>query len=120
MGRDPTDSKATLKKTCDLIALLSTGKSFRLEDISEIHFDKGYGFTLFTALGGVPVKLGSSAFEEKLGRLSRIYQDLKGQMPGLVYIDLDFGDKIIVKSNSTLSFFIVAHIRRHRLYRKVL
>ena len=49
---------------------------FSMEDVSEIHYDKGYGFTLFTAQGGVPVKLGNGDFEEKLGALARIYRDL--------------------------------------------
>ena len=47
--------------------------------------------------GGVPVKLGNDGFAEKLNRLARIYQDLQPQMANLVYIDLDYNDKIIVK-----------------------
>ncbi len=68
-----------------------------LADISEIHYDKGYGFTLFTVRGGVPVKLGNGGYSEKLARLGRIYRDLQAQMPTLEYIDLDYSDKIIVK-----------------------
>ena len=97
LGKDQAGSREMLKKTCQLIALLATGTDFRLEDVSEIHFDKGYGFTLFTAQGGVPVKLGNNAFDEKLARLARIYKDLQPQMSLLVYIDLDYSDRIIVK-----------------------
>ena len=46
---------------------------------------------------GVPVKLGNGGFERKLAGLARVYKDLKAQMQGLDYIDLDFSDKIIVK-----------------------
>lgn len=97
MGRDPAGSREMLKRARDLIALLNARTVFRLEDVSEIHYDKGYGFTLFTAHGGVPVKLGNDAFDEKLARLARVYQELQGQMASLVYIDLDYNDKIIVK-----------------------
>lgn len=97
LGRDPAGSREMLKRARDLIALLGTGTVFRLEDVSELHYDKGYGFTLFTAQGGVPVKLGNDAYEEKLARLARVYQELQSQMAGLVYIDLDYIDKIIVK-----------------------
>jgi cell division septal protein FtsQ len=45
----------------------------------------------------VPVKLGNGAFDEKLTRLAKIYRELLAQMPGLVYIDLDYSDRIIVK-----------------------
>jgi cell division protein FtsQ len=97
LGKDQAGSREMLKRVRDLIALLNSRQVFRLEDVSEIHYDKGYGFTLFTAQGGVPVKLGNDGFEEKLTRLARIYQDLQSQMGSLVYIDLDFNDRIIVK-----------------------
>jgi cell division protein FtsQ len=97
MGKDPSGSKAMLKVTLELIAQLKSRTDFRLDDISEIHYDKGYGFTLFTASGGVPVKLGNDNFGEKLARFARIYRDLQAQMPTLQYIDLDYSDKIIVK-----------------------
>jgi cell division protein FtsQ len=97
MWKDPAGARAALKEALDLIALLAGGKVLTLADISEIHFDKGYGFTLFTIRGGVPVKLGNSSYGEKLARLGRIYQGLQAQMPTLEYIDLDYNDKIIVK-----------------------
>ncbi len=97
MWKDPAGSKEALKEALDLIRLLSGGQVLKLADISELHYDKGYGFTLFTTRGGVPVKLGNSGFNEKLARLSRIYRELQAQMPTLEYIDLDYGDKIIVK-----------------------
>ncbi len=97
MAKDPAGSRAALKGAIELIGMLQGGTAFKLEDVSEIHYDKGYGFTLFSALGGLPVKLGSSGFGEKLARFSRIYKELQAQMPNLEYIDLDYSDKIIVK-----------------------
>lgn len=97
VNRDPTGSKAALQGTIELMGMLAEGSVFRLEDVSEIHFDKGFGYTLFTAQGGVPVRLGNGSHSEKLARLARIYGDLRAQLPGLQYIDLDYTDKIIVK-----------------------
>jgi cell division septal protein FtsQ len=97
LGKDPAGSRDVLKRVLNLIALIEKGGIFKLEDVSEIHYDKGYGFTIFTAQGGVPVKLGNGAFEEKLARLTKIYRDILTQMPNLVYIDLDYNDRIIVK-----------------------
>jgi cell division septal protein FtsQ len=97
MWKDPAGARAALKEALALISLLSGGQVLSLVDISEIHYDKGYGFTLFTIRGGVPVKLGNSCYSEKLARLSRIFRDLQAQMPTLEYIDLDYSDKIIVK-----------------------
>jgi len=97
LGKDPSGSKEALQTALQLIDSLKAGGVFGLEDVSEIHYDKGYGFTLFTVQGGVPVKLGNGAFPEKLERFAGIYRELKPQMQALDYIDLDYGDKIIVK-----------------------
>lgn len=97
LTKDPVGTKEALQDALLLIANLKKGKVFGLEDISEIHYDKGYGFTLFTMQGGVPVKLGNGGFDEKLVRFAGIYQELKPQMQALDYIDLDYSDKIIVK-----------------------
>lgn len=97
MGRDPEGCRGALKSAIGVIALLQSGTVLKMEDVSEIHLDKGYGVTLFTAQGGVPIKLGNDGFGEKLARLSRIYGELRAQMTALEYIDLNYGDKIIVK-----------------------
>jgi cell division septal protein FtsQ len=97
MGKDPKGSRDAMKRTLEIIALLKERDVFKLDDVSEIHYDKGYGFTLFTANAGIPVKLGNSNFDEKLARLARIYREVQAQLPQLEYIDLDYNDKIIVK-----------------------
>jgi cell division protein FtsQ len=97
LAKDPAGCKAMLKTALQLADLLKAGTVFKLADISEIHVDKGYGYTLFTAQGGVPVKLGNGNFPEKLTRLARIYKELSTQLPELEYIDLNYNDKIVVK-----------------------
>jgi cell division protein FtsQ len=97
MVKDPNGSKEAMAQALNLIGMLQGRRGLALADISEIHYDKGYGYTLFTMNGGVPVKLGNGSFEEKLARLARIYGELQAQLPTLEYIDLDYSDKIIVK-----------------------
>lgn len=97
LEKDPAGSSEALQGALLLIDRLKQGHGFGLEEVSEIHYDKGYGFTLFTVQGGVPVKLGNGAFQEKLARFAGIYAELKPRMLELDYIDLDYGDKIIVK-----------------------
>ncbi|TSK06865.1 MAG: FtsQ-type POTRA domain-containing protein [Geobacter sp.] len=97
LAQDPKGTQEALKSALQLIGTLKSGSVFSLADISEIHYSRGYGFTLFTMQGGIPVKLGNGEFGDKLARLSRIYGDLKTQMQALDYIDLDYIDKIIVK-----------------------
>lgn len=95
--RDPTGSKRALTETVGLITLLKQGETFRLDDVSELHYDPGFGFTLFTTQGGIPVRLGAEGYQDKLARLARIYKELQPQMLTLEYIDLNYTDKIIVK-----------------------
>jgi len=97
LTKDPGGSKEALNNALLLIDTLRKGTVFALTDVSEIHYDKGYGFTLFTMQGGVPVKLGNGGFDEKLVRFAGIYRELQPQMQALDYIDLDYHDKIIVK-----------------------
>jgi cell division protein FtsQ len=97
MVKDPKGSRDALAGALALLGMLRGGHGLALSDISEVHYDKGYGYTLFTMNCGVPVKLGNSGFEEKLARLSRIYKELQAQLPNVEYIDLDYSDKIIVK-----------------------
>lgn len=99
LNSDPAGTKEALQATCELLKILRDKGSFILADVSEIHYDKGYGFTLFTASGGLPVKIGATDFSGKIERFARIYQDLMAQRPALHYIDLDYNDKIIIKKS---------------------
>ncbi|MFZ4854849.1 MAG: cell division protein FtsQ/DivIB [Desulfuromonadaceae bacterium] len=99
LGNDPKGTKEALVMTCDLLKILQEKGAFILADVSEIHYDKGYGFTLFTASGALPVKVGSGDFPAKIERFARIYRDLLVQLPSIHYIDLDYNDKIIVKKS---------------------
>ena len=99
LGSDPKGTKEALQATCELLKILREKGSFILADVSEIHYDKGYGFTMFTASGALPVKIGAGEFTAKIERFARIYQNLMVQRPALQYIDLDYYDKIIVKKS---------------------
>jgi cell division protein FtsQ len=99
MSSNPAATREALKSTCDLLGILREKGAFILADVSEIHYDKGYGFTLFTASGALPVKIGSGDFAGKLERFAHIYKDLMAQRASLQYIDLDYNDKIVVKKS---------------------
>lgn len=99
LSGDPKGTKEALKATCELLKVLREKGAFVLADVSEIHYDKGYGFTMFTASGALPVKIGAGDFAAKVERFARIYRDLMAQRPALQYIDLDYTDKIIVKKS---------------------
>ncbi len=97
LTRDPKGTKEMLAGAVALMDMLKKGSAFTLADVSEIHIDKGFGLTLFTAAGGVPVRLGKEGYEAKLARFATVYGELKAQMAAVEYIDCDYQDKIIVK-----------------------
>lgn len=97
LSKEPAATREALNTTCELLAILREKGAFILADVSEIHYDKGYGFTMFTASGALPVKIGSGDFTAKVERFARIYRELMAQQPAIQYIDLDYIDKIIVK-----------------------
>ena len=99
LNKDPVATKDALKATCELLAILREKGALILADVSEIHYDKGYGFTMFTASGALPVNIGPGDFVAKVERFARIYHELMAQRPTLQYIDLDYIDKIIVKKS---------------------
>ena len=96
--RDPAGAKDTVKGMLALLEQLKKERAgIRMADISELHYDKGFGYTIFTINRGLPIRLGMDGFSEKLDRLSKIYSDLQIQLPLLEYIDLDYSDRIVVK-----------------------
>ena len=97
LARDPKGAREMLTGAVALMDMLKKGSAFTLADVSEIHIDKGFGLTLFTAGGGVPVRLGKDGYETKLARFATVYGELKTQMTAVEYIDCDYQDKIIVK-----------------------
>lgn len=96
LNSDPDGTREALKTACNLIAALRQQGVFILADVSEIHYDRGHGFTLYTTSGAVPVRIGMSDFTEKLNRFARIYEHVKTHWQGLIQIDLDYSDKIVV------------------------
>lgn len=68
-----------------------------LDEVSEIHYDKGNGFTIYALRGGVPIRLGHDSFSPKLARLGRIYRQLHAGSSPPLFIDLDYPDRIIVR-----------------------
>lgn len=99
LAADPAGTREALKSACELLGALQQHGSFILADVSEIHYDRAHGFTLFTTSGAVPIRIGTDDFSGKLVRFARIYQTLMTQQPGLHYIDLDYSDRIIVKKS---------------------
>ncbi|OGT97709.1 MAG: cell division protein FtsQ [Geobacteraceae bacterium GWC2_48_7] len=94
---DPSGTKDALLQACELLKVLQQKGPMMLADLSEIHYEKGYGFTLFSTSGALQVKVGSGDFLPRIERFAKVYNELMGQRSTLRSIDLDYNDKIVVK-----------------------
>lgn len=99
LSEDPAGTRENLKNAIELLAALKSHGSFLLADVSEIHYDKSHGFTVYTMSSALPIKVGIGDYTGKLARLAQIYQTLISQHPALQYIDLDYSDRIVVKKS---------------------
>lgn len=97
MLNHPDEVQVRLRRALSLLEVLRNRQLFNLEDVSEIHIDPQEGLTLFTLVGGVPIRIGKDDYESKLRRLERIYEDLEPRLSALKYIDLNVVDRVIVK-----------------------
>jgi len=86
-----------LRRIVALLSSLSKRDLFGLNQISEVHFEKGGNLSLFTLDGGVKIKLGTTDYDRKLSRLERIYAQLRPKLKMLEYIDLNVEEKVIVR-----------------------
>lgn len=92
-----TDGLAEVFSLMEILEARQDG--FRLNNISEIHFDQIRGLTIFTRDEGLQVKVGSGRFEEKINRLGRVVAWMKnnGQYAGLVYLNLECAPRVVAR-----------------------
>lgn len=73
----------------ELLRVLGRGSGFNMAEVSEIHFDPAFGFSVYTLAGGVRLDLGNGNFEEKLSSFDRIVKLRGGDMADVATIDLN-------------------------------
>lgn len=68
--------------------------------VSEIHVDRARGLTLMPVRPAIPIELGWSGFEQKLGRLKRVLALWTGREPEIAAVSLLFDDEVIVRTRA--------------------
>ena len=98
--KDP-QARELIHQALDLLAALDGHKIFSPGAVSEIHLSKKNGLTLYTLDGGVPIRVGTGEFEEKISRLEKVLPDLKDKMPNVEYLALQYSKRVVVKMKNT-------------------
>ncbi|RMF46910.1 MAG: FtsQ-type POTRA domain-containing protein [Deltaproteobacteria bacterium] len=92
----PDRVRSRLRRAMELLMELKGRRHLGIDDISEVHIDDRIGYVLMTYTGGVPIRIGFDGFSAKLDRLEKVYRELRPQLAGLNYIDLNVSDRVIV------------------------
>lgn len=93
-------------KMMELLDVLDKKRGLKEEQVSEIIFDKGYGFTLVTAVEGVKVKIGLDGFEKKIKDLDELVNMRKSAYRGIKSIDLTNKRGIVVRYEANLELSV--------------
>lgn len=88
---------ALVREALRLLEHLGERKMFTPGEVSEIHISKGQGLTIFTLREGIPIRLGSGDFRDKLDRLEKVLPDLRPKAAAVEYLDLQYPRKVVVK-----------------------
>jgi cell division protein FtsQ len=94
--KDP-GAEELIHQALEVLDLLEGGKVFSLKDVSEIHLSKKNGLTLHTLKGGVPIRMGTGEYGDKLSRLEKVLPDLRDRMRDVEYLALTYPKKVVVK-----------------------
>jgi cell division protein FtsQ len=82
-----------------LVALERVKSWLPMQNLSELKWQDGDGFTLFTTRGAIPIHLGGEPFDEKLGRLQSTLKILSERQwwEMVQAIDLDYPRQAYIK-----------------------
>ncbi len=80
-----------------LIDVLRQGRRYNLDNISEIHADPTYGFSVVTLNEGIRLELGRQRFREKFSDLEKVIEARDGNLDGIESIDLNNDRGVIVR-----------------------
>ena len=86
-----------LQQALELLDQMEGRKIFTFQDISEIHLSKKNGLTIYTLSGGVPIRLGTGDYADKLNRLEKVLPDLRSKWQSVESLALDYPRKVVVK-----------------------
>ena len=96
------DDSGSTAGALELIRVLDGRQGFGIQNVSEIHYDTDYGFSLYTAEDGVRLDMGFDRFEDKLAVFEKILATNDGTLRGITAMDLNNDKEVIVRFSSNV------------------
>ncbi len=102
-GLRPEDigNEEALNGLIELMAVLRGRQGFNISSVSEIHYARANGFSVYTMEDGVMLIVGGSDFEERLVSFEKVLKARGGALKGVEAMDLTNPASVIVRLQST-------------------
>ncbi len=88
------EAVSLIRQGLDFLDLMEKRK---VMEISEVHLSKRSGLTVYTLNGGIPIRLGTGDFDDKLSRLEKVLPDIRQKIGSVESIDLNYAKELVVK-----------------------
>ncbi|MEE9542316.1 MAG: FtsQ-type POTRA domain-containing protein [Thermodesulfobacteriota bacterium] len=86
-----------------LVEFLTRRDGFNINDLSEIHYDRVYGFSLYTLEGGIRLNLGTGRIGEKMSAFEDVVDNMGGSFMDIAGMDITNEFKVVVKYKTSLA-----------------
>ncbi len=94
--QDPAHAREIFGQAISLLSSYESIASVQKLGVSEIHYDKAEGFSVFPEKGKMRIVVGLDHFETKFNRLSLALEKLKQMKQSFASIDLNYQGKVIL------------------------
>lgn len=94
--QDPPRAREVFEHALELLAAYEALGISKELGLSEIHYDKGQGFSFYPEKSKMRVKVGFDDFDQKLARLTQAYTKLKEANRSFASMDLNYEGKVIL------------------------
>ena len=88
------EAVSLVRQGLDFLGLIEKRK---MMEISEVHLSKRSGLTVYTLNGGIPIRLGTGDFDDKISRLEKVLPDIRQKIGSVESIDLTYSKELVVK-----------------------
>src|SRR5262249_19991430 len=96
MEQDPPRAREILKEALTLLSRFESQDAAKALGLSEIHYDRAGGFSIFPEKKPFRIIVGFDDFDTKLKRLSVAMEKLKSSDHSFASIDLNYEGKVIL------------------------
>ncbi|MEE2830524.1 MAG: cell division protein FtsQ/DivIB [Myxococcota bacterium] len=84
----------------EIVHALGASRVLPAAELSEVRYREGEGFTLYTR-SGLPIRIGSRDFAERLGRLERAVDSGELPLSAVASVDISLRDRLVVVPRAT-------------------